>query len=72
MTPLAILTALIALLESITKLIQTVVESQPPEVRAELWRRYIDQTKWISDLLSKLSLGIDHLIIPVVKEEVKK
>jgi len=39
------LTAFLKVLEAITKLIQTVVESQPPEVRAELWKLYLEDVK---------------------------
>lgn len=40
------LTAAIALVTELTKLATVVIESQPPEVRAELWKMYLDDLKW--------------------------
>lgn len=39
-------TAALAFLTELTKLATVVIESQPPEVRHELWKMYLEDVKW--------------------------
>jgi len=39
------LTAILQLIAELTKLVTVVVDSQPPEVRAELWRLHLEDVK---------------------------
>lgn len=39
-------TAALNVIAELTKLATVVIESQPPEVRAELWKIYLDDLKW--------------------------
>lgn len=63
---LAILIPLIAsivkLTEALTALITAVLASQPKDVQAELWKRHIDSTQWISKMLARLSDLLERLI----------
>ncbi len=65
--PTAFLLALVELLNASTKLAATIVASQTPAQQAEFWDRYLAQTKWISDLLSKFSTDIEKLIASAPK-----
>ena len=39
------LTPLLAFATEVVKLIETAIEGQPPEVRAELWKLYLEDVK---------------------------
>lgn len=62
MTPLSLFAALTALLQAQTNLITTVTASQPPEVSKVLWTRFMDDTKWIHDLLAFFNGRMEKLI----------
>lgn len=40
------LTAAVNLVTALTKFATVIAESQPPEVREELWRMYLQDVKW--------------------------
>ena len=40
------LTAFVNLATELVKLFREVAQGQPPEVKAELWRMYLDDVKW--------------------------
>lgn len=53
-----LIAALVTLLEASTKLITAIMEGQTPAVRAELWERHLEETKWIHLLLARASDAI--------------
>lgn len=53
---------LTALLDAQTKLITAVAASQPPDVSADLWRRFADDTAWIHLALSRFDGHMEKLI----------
>lgn len=48
------ITAAIKLIEAITKLATVIIESQPPEVRAELWKMHLEDMKAWREFWGKL------------------
>lgn len=62
MTAAALFALLTARLDSAEKLLGIVLESQPVDVRAELWRRFADDTRWVHDALSKLNAKLESVI----------
>lgn len=58
----AVFSALTALLTAQTNLITAVSNGQPADVRATLWTRFSDDTKWIHDALNKVNAHMEKLI----------
>jgi hypothetical protein len=50
-----LLLGLTALLEAKTRLITVVIEGQPPDVKAALWKRFLEETLWLHLLLARAS-----------------
>lgn len=57
-----ILLLIIQLFDSSTRLTLAVIASQTPAQQAEFWQRYLDSTKWMSDLLAQFSGDMSKLI----------
>ena len=50
------------IIEKALQITEKVIDGQPPDVKAEMWRRYLAETEWWHKLLAKLSDKIEPLI----------
>lgn len=62
MTAAILFPLLVQLLNSLTTAFLAVFNSQPPDVQKVLWERFVAQTQWISDALTKMGGYVDTLI----------
>lgn len=53
---------LFALIDKGLDIAKLVIEGQPQDVKAELWRRHLDETEWMHKLMAKLSDKIEAQI----------
>ncbi|HVJ72067.1 MAG TPA: hypothetical protein VM531_11280 [Sphingomicrobium sp.] len=51
------ITAILRIIEAVTKLATTIIESQPADVQAELWRLHLEDVKAWREFWGKLKLG---------------
>lgn len=58
----AVFSVLTSLLTAQTQLVTAITASQPPNVAAELWTRFADDTRWIHDMLAKMNNHLEKLI----------
>lgn len=57
-----ILLGIAGVLEAVTKMYVAIASTQTPAQQAELWNRYLSETKWMHDLLAKFSDDISKAI----------
>lgn len=60
--PAALLLSLVELFKAVTQLHLQISSTMTPAQQQEANQRYLDSTKWMSDLLKKFSTDIEKLI----------
>lgn len=56
------ITLILALIDKGLDITKLVLEGQPADVKAELWRRHLEETEWMHKLAAKFSDQIEKLI----------